>query len=70
METKIVRPHQLAKELGVSTVTLWRWRQENLIPPVLHVGKRIVGWERVVIEEWLESKRKDSYQTPRTESDF
>jgi hypothetical protein len=28
---KFIRPHQLAKMIGVSTVTLWRWRKERIL---------------------------------------
>jgi predicted DNA-binding transcriptional regulator AlpA len=53
----IIRYSELAKELGVSTSTLWRWRQDKVIPEPISLGPRLVVWERVVIEQWLESKR-------------
>lgn len=53
----IIRYGDLAKELGVSTSTIWRWRQSGEIPHPISLGPRIVGWERAVIDQWLESKR-------------
>ncbi|HCE3704262.1 TPA: AlpA family phage regulatory protein [Vibrio parahaemolyticus] len=53
----VIRYSELAKELGVSTSTLWRWRQNKVIPEPISLGPRLVVWERVVIEQWLESKR-------------
>lgn len=53
----VIRYSELAKELGVSTSTLWRWRQDKVIPEPISLGPRLVVWERVVIEQWLESKR-------------
>ncbi|MFG0872560.1 helix-turn-helix transcriptional regulator [Aeromonas media] len=54
----IIRPTQLAEELGVSTTTLWRWRQQGIIPQPLSLGPRLVGWDRSVINQWLESQKK------------
>jgi predicted DNA-binding transcriptional regulator AlpA len=46
---------RLRKNLGISSVTLWRWRHKNGFPN----GKRINGrlyfpWEEV--ESWLEAQ--------------
>ncbi len=49
----IVRPKQLAKELGVSTVTLWNWRRTGYLPEPIQLGPRFVGWNKDVINEWL-----------------
>lgn len=53
----IIRYSELAKELGVSKSTLFRWRQHKVIPEPITLGPRLVVWERAVIEHWLESKR-------------
>ncbi|MNY36962.1 Prophage CP4-57 regulatory protein (AlpA) [compost metagenome] len=54
----IIRPTQLAEELGVSTTTLWRWRQQGVLPQPISLGPRLVGWDRSVINRWLESQKK------------
>jgi len=57
METpKFIRPHQLAKMLGVSTVTLWRWRKERILPEPLSIGPRFIGWPPSVIEQWIDDQ--------------
>jgi predicted DNA-binding transcriptional regulator AlpA len=54
METpKFIRPHQLAKILGVSTVTLWRWRKERILPEPMSIGPRFIGWQPSIIEQWI-----------------
>jgi len=37
---RIIRQAELAKILGVSSVTLWRWRQNNKFPAPIKLG----GW--------------------------
>lgn len=53
----IIRPNQLAQELGVSKTTIWRWRQQGEIPHPITFGPRLVGWERAEIKKWLKRKR-------------
>jgi prophage regulatory protein len=50
---KFIRPHQLAKMLGVSTVTLWRWRKERILPEPLSIGPRFIGWPSSIIDQWI-----------------
>ena len=50
---EILRPKQLANMLGVSTTTLWRWRQQRALPEPIALGPRLVGWRREEIESWL-----------------
>ncbi|HAS6451605.1 TPA: transcriptional regulator, partial [Vibrio parahaemolyticus] len=35
-----VRQEQLAKEIGVSVSTLWRWRRDGKMPPVVTLSSR------------------------------
>lgn len=55
---QIVRPNQLAQDLGVSLCTLWRWRQQGKMPQPMQLGPRLVGWKRETIEEWLKNQNK------------
>ncbi|MGU5631272.1 MULTISPECIES: helix-turn-helix transcriptional regulator [Aeromonas] len=54
----IIRPAELAQELGVSSMTLLRWRRQGILPPVINLGPRLIGWERSVINQWLKSNGK------------
>ncbi|HBN6094517.1 TPA: AlpA family phage regulatory protein [Vibrio parahaemolyticus] len=55
-----VRQEQLAKEIGVSVSTLWRWRRDGKMPPVVTLSSRVVGWQRKDIERWLEEQKIDA----------
>lgn len=57
VEPLLVRPSQLAHELGVSKTTLWRWRQLGILPHPISLGPRIVGWRRSAIDDWLKSRQ-------------
>jgi len=50
----ILRRAELAARLGVSTVTLWRMRDE--LPPQIQISKGIVGWRQSDIAAWLETR--------------
>jgi predicted DNA-binding transcriptional regulator AlpA len=57
----IVRPAELAAALSVSTVTLWNWRRNGILPEPITFGPRFIGWPNDVLNEWLSShKRGDS----------
>lgn len=56
-QSLIIRPDQLAEALGVSRTTLWRWRNQGIIPHPINLGPRLVGWEISVINQWIESKK-------------
>ena len=53
---KVIRPNQLAKRLGVSTVTLWRMENRGELPPRRQISQRIVGWIETEIDQWLENR--------------
>ena len=54
--TRLVRPNELAKVLGVSTVTLWKWRRDRILPEPMKIGPRFIAWETHVIEQWIKSQ--------------
>ena len=41
--------------LSISDSTLFRLRRDNVIPPPLILGARIIRWQRKDIEIWLKS---------------
>jgi predicted DNA-binding transcriptional regulator AlpA len=53
----LIRAKQLSEDLGISIVTLWRWRHKNMIPHPIYLGPRVIAWERSVIDAWIEDKR-------------
>jgi len=47
---------QLAKLLGTSEATIWRWSREGTMPAALKLGKKLTRWDSTAIEAWLASK--------------
>ncbi|WP_330110344.1 helix-turn-helix transcriptional regulator [Methylophaga thalassica] len=58
-QSLIVRPSELASELGISQTTLWRWRHQGFIPQPINLGPRLVGWERLEINNWIQSLKME-----------
>ncbi|WP_070968146.1 helix-turn-helix transcriptional regulator [Vibrio sonorensis] len=57
-EKLIIKPHELAVQLGVSTVTLWRWQKSKAhgFPTPIYRGNRTLGWRVRDINDWLDSQ--------------
>lgn len=56
--TRIIRPKELAEMLGVTTVTLWKMRQQSRIPQPISFGPKFIGWRESTIEQWLSDQEK------------
>lgn len=52
---RIVRQVEVAAMLGVSQVTLWRWRNAKEFPEPIQLDKsgRLIGWRMSTIEQWI-----------------
>lgn len=44
---------QVAAELGVSVVTLWKWRKAGKMPKSIAFGPRCVRWPEREIRQWI-----------------
>lgn len=64
--TPIVRPNELAKMLGVSTVTLWSWRRQGILPEPMQLGPRFIGWTSDTLNDWLQEKSSSLSQKSRS----
>jgi prophage regulatory protein len=53
---KNYRPKELAKYLGISEVTLWRWRRDGYIPEPAKLGPKLIIWESEIIDNWIKSR--------------
>lgn len=51
-----IRQDELARLLGVSNTTIWRWRKSNHLPKPIALSNRVIGWRTVDIDAWLESQ--------------
>ncbi|MDN5855537.1 MAG: helix-turn-helix domain-containing protein, partial [Actinomycetia bacterium] len=47
-------PAQVARMLGVTTETLRRWRRLGSGPVARRVGPRLVRYDRVAVQAWLD----------------
>lgn len=56
MEGIVWRPKHVAALLGVSRVTLSRWRKTPGFPKPVQLGPRCVGFLRSDVEAWLASR--------------
>ena len=54
--SRIIRPTEFAKRLGISKPTLWRWERAGRLPPKHQVGPNAVGWLESEIEIWWASR--------------
>jgi prophage regulatory protein len=64
--TRLIRPNELARVLGVSTVTLWKWRRDKILPEPIKIGPRFIAWEAEVIQDWLKGQNTPQGQKSRT----
>lgn len=54
---RIVRQAEVAVILGISSVTLWRWRQKGEFPEPIKLGSgRMVGWRLSCIQQWIDER--------------
>lgn len=61
---KTMRAAEVARSLGVSIQTVWRWRsQDNGFPQPAKLGPKTIVWDEVDIQAWVNSK-KPQPETP------
>ena len=56
MEAQILRERDVLNMLGISKVTLWRWRRDGAFPQPIRLGPNSVAWRREAVDEWLASR--------------
>jgi hypothetical protein len=49
---------ELARQLGESTRTLYRWEEKRIGPPVTRVGKRVL-YHIPSVQLWLQSRQQE-----------
>lgn len=53
---EIIRGADLPFVVGMSAVTVWRWRKAGTFPAPIQLGKTSIGWRRADIEKWLSAR--------------
>ena len=61
---QVLRPKELARILGVSVPTIYRYDKQGLLPPRRRIGPKISGWLKSEISTWLESRPTESCLDP------
>jgi predicted DNA-binding transcriptional regulator AlpA len=56
-EFDLVIAARLSRELGISTVSLWRWRHLPGFPTGTRIHRRVY-FSRLAVREWLASKQQ------------
>ncbi|WP_072034082.1 helix-turn-helix transcriptional regulator [Citrobacter braakii] len=56
MDTRYLRPKDLANQLGISVSSLWRWARAGKIPKPIKLSERVTAWSSTEIASWLEAK--------------
>jgi len=56
MDTRYLRPKDLANQLGISVSSLWRWARAGKIPKPVKLSERVTAWSSKEIASWLETK--------------
>ncbi|WP_429183257.1 helix-turn-helix transcriptional regulator [Aeromonas rivipollensis] len=51
-----VRVGTLAKVLGISVVTVWRWSSSGKLPKPVKLSERITAWRAEDIRDWINIK--------------
>jgi prophage regulatory protein len=51
---ELMSPCELARELNISRVTLWRMKKEGRLPQPVRVSERKLAFRRSEIVEWLD----------------
>ncbi len=52
-EERLLDVSQVAEILSCSERTVWRWRDEKVMPTAIAIG-RVVRWSRRAIMEWIQ----------------
>ena len=66
-EDRFINTAQLSELLGVSSVTIWRWRKNSQLPSPYKFNEQSVRWRRSEIESWLTGKEKVKPSSPLAE---
>ena len=51
-QVQLLNVKQVAQMLGCSVRSIWRMRDWGRMPPPIKVGRRLVRWDRAIIETW------------------
>ena len=56
-QERILRAHEVQKIVGISRSTIWRMERKGQFPARLPLGTGSVGWLKIDIESWVNSRK-------------
>ncbi|WP_085044710.1 helix-turn-helix transcriptional regulator [Aeromonas salmonicida] len=57
-----VRAGTLAKVLGISVVTVWRWSAAGKLPKPVKISGKVTGWPVADVRAWIAEKSNPTSQ--------
>ena len=54
-----LRPRQVAKALGISNATLYRWVASGIFPKPHSLGPSMSFWRTSAVNAWLDQQKSD-----------
>ena len=54
---KLVSVAELSAMLGVTQITIARWKKSGVLPPCVRLGRRLIRWRMADIEKWIQSSQ-------------
>jgi predicted DNA-binding transcriptional regulator AlpA len=55
-EIEVYTPQELAKKLGVSEQTLYKWRRSKIGPRPVYLSAQTVRYRRETVEDWIQEQ--------------
>ena len=62
---QLLRISDLCRLLRISKPTLWRLRQRADFPVPTEISHRVIGWPRVEIQSWMNTRRRSRVHPTR-----
>ena len=53
---RVLRKQQVAEQLGVSIMTIWRWEKNGNFPHRIQLGSGSVGYLEDEVEQWIQAR--------------
>ena len=60
MSNRVLRRREVETRTGLSRSTIYAMIAEGVFPRPIKLGKRAVGWPESTVDEWLESRSRQT----------
>lgn len=66
LQSSFLRAPDVARQLGISVPTVWRWARLGVLPKPVRLGPGVTAWAVGDIDAWLAEKAAASATVPPT----